>query len=313
MSVVAIDRRAPDTSATSRRWCHATERNAYVRVAAILLTPLFVYVLTRGLLPAWAVMWLMAIATYAVCKLLAWQASRVAAPWTRSVAFLVAWPGMNASEFLAPHDTAREVKSWRPLASAGGCLVLGATLFWCVARRLPEAWSAAQAWLGMIGLVLMMHFGVLGLIAVAWHRAGVHAKPLMIAPLLSTSVADFWARRWNTAFRDLSTLLLLRPLARRWGTGAATWAVFLFSGVVHDLVISVPAGGGYGLPTVYFLLQGLAIQFERSTFFARLKLDAPGARRCFAWTVVLGPAGMLFHEPFRAAVILPMMKAWGAS
>lgn len=312
MSVLARHRIAPDNATTVRRKGEAIERNVLWRLAAILLTPLAIDALTRASLPVWAVMWLMAFATYAVCKLLAWHACDVVAPWKQCVAFMAAWPGMNANAFLAGHETVREGKSLRPLVTAAGCLVAGAVLFWCLARRLPEDWSTTRAWLGMVGLVLMLHFGALGLIAVAWQRAGVEAKPLMNAPLLSTSVADFWGRRWNTAFRDLSTQLLFRPLARRWGIGVASWAVFLFSGVVHDLVISVPAGGGYGLPTAYFLLQGMAIQLERSALFARLKLDSTAARRCFAWAVVLGPAGLLFHEPFRAAVILPMMKAWGA-
>jgi hypothetical protein len=43
---------------------------------------------------------------------------------------------------------------------------------------------------------------------------------------------------------------------------AASLAVFLISGLLHELVITLPAGGGYGGLTWYFLIQGLLTQVE---------------------------------------------------
>jgi hypothetical protein len=34
----------------------------------------------------------------------------------------------------------------------------------------------------------------------AWRLAGVDRRPLFLAPLRSTSLAEFWGRRWNLAF-----------------------------------------------------------------------------------------------------------------
>ena len=67
----------------------------------------------------------------------------------------------------------------------------------------------------------------------------------MVAPLRSTSVSEFWGKRWNTAFRDITFKFLFRPLARRFSVGIALILAFLFSGLVHDLVVSVPARGGW--------------------------------------------------------------------
>jgi hypothetical protein len=39
--------------------------------------------------------------------------------------------------------------------------------------------------------------------------------------------------------------------------GWASFLVFAVSGLIHDLVISLLAGAGYGLPTSYFVAQGL--------------------------------------------------------
>jgi hypothetical protein len=45
------------------------------------------------------------------------------------------------------------------------------------------------------GLSLVLHFGVFNLLAGAWRLAGVDCRPLFLAPLESTSLAEFWGRR----------------------------------------------------------------------------------------------------------------------
>src|SRR5262245_10645580 len=51
--------------------------------------------------PRWAVMWSLAVAIYAVCKLLTWwQAAGRDVPLHRHAAYLLAWPGLDAESFL---------------------------------------------------------------------------------------------------------------------------------------------------------------------------------------------------------------------
>ena len=83
--------------------------------------------------------------------------------------------------------------------------------------------------------------------AICWQRIGVDAVPLMREPLRSVSLAEFWGHRWSSAFHFLTNDLLFRPLLRRCGLAGAALIVFLVSGLIHDLLISVPAHGGYGL------------------------------------------------------------------
>ena len=59
--------------------------------------------------------------------------------------------------------------------------------------------------------------------------------------------------------------------------------------VVHDLVISVPAGGGYGGPTLFFALQGVAVLVERSPLGRRVGLGRGWRGWLFTMLVLLAP------------------------
>jgi D-alanyl-lipoteichoic acid acyltransferase DltB (MBOAT superfamily) len=163
----------------------------------------------------------------------------------------------------------------------------------------------------MIGIVLILHFGVFHLLSCWWRSIGVQARPLMNRPLASTSLSEFWGRRWNTAFRDLAHRFLFRPLTACFGPRFGVLAGFLFSGALHDLVISIPAQGGYGGPTLFFAIQGGAMMIERSAFGRRIGLGSGLSGRLFVLLVLTLPLGLLFHRPFVVRVIVPFMQALG--
>lgn len=264
--------------------------------------------------PGWAQMWSLAIAIYAGCKWLTWQTVTMAnvPAWKRS-AYLFAWPGMDAVSFTAEERSSSGCRcrgpEWRSAALKMG---LGATLLFGLARTIPQHYAYVVGWVGMIGIVLLLHFGVFHLLSCGWRQLGVRARPLMNRPLASSSLGEFWGRRWNTAFRDLTHRFLFRPCAAWLGPRWGILAGFLFSGAVHDLVISVPARGGYGGPTAYFGIQGAGMLIERSAVGRRLGLGSRWPGRCFAVAVLLAPAGLLFHRPFVVGIIVPFMRALGA-
>jgi alginate O-acetyltransferase complex protein AlgI len=160
----------------------------------------------------------------------------------------------------------------------------------------------------MLGAILVLHFGVFEIAALLWQNLGIDAPALMDAPLRATSLAEFWGTRWNTGFHQLAHDLAFRPFHKKLGPGTAGFLVFLLSGLVHDLVISLPAHGGYGLPTLYFALQGGGVAFERSRAGRRLGLRKGRSGWLFMAVVTAAPAFWLFHPAFVLRVILPFME-----
>ena len=161
----------------------------------------------------------------------------------------------------------------------------------------------------MLGLILLLHFGTFQIVALLWQGLGVKAEPIMSAPLRSASLGEFWGKRWNLGFRQFAHELIFRPLYRKLGPDTAGFFVFAVSGLIHDLVISLPARGGYGLPTLYFLLQGAGVTIERSRFGKRLRLGQGVRGWCFMMVFLTVPVFGLFHPWFVMRVILPFMRA----
>lgn len=275
-------------------------------------TPLVVLPLVAGVLglhvTAWAFMWAMAYAIFFGCKwatlIGAGEAMRHASS-ARVVAYLFAWPGMDAAAFLAPR-TRHAYPTRAQWFAAIAKLASGGLLLFAVARWFSHL-PLIAGWIGMIGTILLLHFGLFHLLALALRRMGIDAPPLMNTPLRSRSVAEFWGSRWNLGFHRLANALVFRPTVETLGVAGALMLTFTASGLVHELVITVPARGGYGLPTLYFVVQGLAVLLERH-IPRRRKL----ARRAFALAVVGLPVLFLFPPPFVLNVFIPFMRAIGA-
>ena len=263
--------------------------------------------------PAWAVMWVLALLVFATCKCLSLG---IAAPDARTgslrlIGYVVAWPGLDAGPFLSQRArvTRPAVNEW---GQALRNVLAGALLLWVVCPMIARRRELLIGWIGMIGLILLLHFGLFQMVALCWRRSGVDARPLMNGPLNATSLAEFWGRRWNTAFSSFTHRLIFRPLARRVDARLAVLVAFAFSGLIHDLVISVPARGGFGLPTGYFALQGLGILLERSSIGRVLRLSQGLRGRIYVAIVAGAPAFWLFHPPFVTRVIVPLLKVLGA-
>jgi hypothetical protein len=257
-------------------------------------------------LPPWAAMVVAACGAFYAFKLITYRgAANEPAPnqagpsLRRKLGYFLAWPGLDAVAFLsARRPIAKPTRSaWLQACAMtvfGGAIFLAA--MWCaVQSELVANHALAVGWLGMVAMVTSFHFGLFRLAGLAWQRAGVVAEPIMDRPLAAANLAEFWERRWNKAFRDLVHRHVVAPLIRRLGPKGALVAGFTFSGLVHELCISLPAGG---------------ILFARSTFGTKLGLRRGPRARLYATLVLAAPLPLLFHEPFVQRVIVPLLETF---
>lgn len=273
----------------------------------LIALPAMTLALTRNLAP-WVFMWLLVLSIYAGFK---WATFRLTpnrnqANSIRRLAYLLLWPGMDCRSFLdgrrVPPRPAVTEWAWAALKTA-----LGVALLAGGAAKISTD-PLLTGWIGVVGVALGLHFGLFELWARSFQQMGIDALPLMCSPVRATSISNFWGKRWNTAFQSLSHGLVFRPLSRVIGVRWAMLAAFLASGLVHDLVISLPAGGGYGRPTLYFLLQGLGVFVQRSRIARKIGLDTGPATRMFTVLATVGPVCLLFHPPFVVHVFLPFLE-----
>jgi len=274
--------------------------------------PLFVLTVLasslRGGLPPWELMWLLSVTIFAGFKWWTWwRAMSVGARTsnTRSFIYLFLWPGMDARRFLdlSPYPKIPTPSAW---IWAFAKTTFGALLVWGVARLAGNGLLAG--WIGMVGFIFLLHFGLFAALALFWQRQGICAQPLMNCPIAAGSLGDFWGKRWNSGFRDIVFGLMFTRLAKLFGTTSAAIITFVISGLIHELVITFPAGAGYGLPTLYFTLQGAAMLVERSRLGALLGLARGWRGHAFALIVVTGPIFALFPPPFVLHVMVPFLQ-----
>ncbi len=252
----------------------------------------------------WLRMWLLAMALWVGFKLLA-LATTAGDGWPQGgVGWLgfALWPGMDAAAF-AERSRPRVYREagWKCAVFAGLRIVAGGWMVFWLSGRVEN--PIAVGWCGMVGLVLVLHFGVFDWLALFWRRMGFDVERIMDAPWRARSLANFWGGRWNRAFSYVANRALFRPMTRRFGLAWGTLAGFALSGVAHELVISVPANGGYGLPTMYFLLQGMGVLLER-----RMGWRGDWRGRVLMVVTLLGPAFWLFHPAFMSEVVAPMLE-----
>ncbi len=230
------------------------------------------------------------------------------------IGFAGLWVGMRPTLFVhvprSPRANAAAY-GWRGVRNLalGLVLVVAARLVW--GGTTPWELNTRLWWTTILllpGISLMLHFGAFNLLTCCWRFLGAECDSVFRAPLKSNSLAEFWGKRWNLAFSEMTTLAVYRPLRGTWGNGPALWMAFVFSGVLHELAISVPVNAGYGWPLLYFALHGAGMIIEsRWQALADLIESQPIVGRIWtlAWLVI--PLPILFHQPFLRGCVWPLI------
>jgi hypothetical protein len=227
------------------------------------------------------------------------------------MAFAIGWVGMRAKPF-ETLGCAAIPQAWSMIRFGISRVIAGAFLVLLAHQALHLSLNARALYILvsailLIGFSLILHFGLLGISAGAWRLQGVSTYVLFKQPAKATSLSNFWGKRWNLAFSEMTSIAIYRPLKAKAGSAIALMAAFIFSGLLHELALSVPVNSGYGLPTLYFIIQGTVVLVERyltvnkvsflqHRFWARVWV--------FFWLVI--PMPLLFHEQFIKQIVWPL-------
>jgi len=209
--------------------------------------------------------------------------------WQRWFCFGFLWFGMEPMAWVCKS----RALEWKRDAYWGlGCCVVGV-----LALVLMAGIHVSAVIPLFIAMSLGFHYGALRLLTAFWRLQGRPVRALFRNPLVMQGFADFWGNRWNLAYSQMMARAVKRPLQRRFGGRVALFGVFIISGVLHELAITVPVQAGYGLPTCFFLLQGTLTVFEKRGGIWQGIL-------CGASLLVTFP--LLFPTAFVEAVIIPV-------
>jgi hypothetical protein len=211
------------------------------------------------------------------------------------MAFLL-WPGMDP-ERLASGGESTDRDAY-PLSRGLGWLYAGMALL--LASIFVPLSSTVLGWTGLAALLMAIHLGVSEIATSGFRLSGRGVRALFDRPLAARTLNDFWTRRWNLPFVEMNRRLVLPGFLKVLGYRGAILAVFLVSGLLHEMAISYPAGAGWGLPLSYFALQGVLVLAER-----KLKIRS----RLFTWAAILLPLPLLFTAAFRDVLIQPMLSS----
>ena len=240
-------------------------------------------------------------------------------PFWNWIAFTMFWFGMRTRLFAEFGNPLKD--DWQTYIVRGFWRIgLGAALFGAAYllsfNSTPSitnltTWSMTLCL--MLGLSFLVHFGLFNLLVGVWRRLGLNCTPLFRAPILSQNLTEFWGKRWNLAFSEMTALAVFRPLKTVFGESSlakpiATSVAFLFSGLLHELAISVPVQSGYGLPMLYFLMHGFAMSIENWLDRAGVKILAnQWVGRIWTWAWILIPLPLLFHRSFLEGCVWPLV------
>jgi len=231
--------------------------------------------------------------------------------------FTAGWVGMRLQSFKGLGGLA--VPGAMRLLLTGLSRVLLGFVFLAAAHLAVKLFVAAPVifvlttGLILTGLSFILHFGLLSITAGFWRLFGADTYPLFRQPFKSNTLSEFWGRRWNLAFIEMLSIAVLRPLKAKIGGTTAVLVSFLFSGLMHEVAITLPVNAGFGMPTLYFTIQGFAVIAEKKMEKGNISVLK---NKLFAklWVLfwLIMPIHFLFPNPFIKQIVWPLagLNVW---
>jgi hypothetical protein len=253
--------------------------------------------------------------TFTAMKIIAvaesYKAKKLSLQFKQWLVFATGWAGMRAEPFESLGQL-QLPNAWR-MIRFGIIRVIAGSVLILLAHQIvslhvnPQVIYIVVTVLLLVGLSLILHFGLLSISAGTWRLKGVNTYYLFKQPVKAMSLTEFWGKRWNMAFSEMTAVAIFRPLRNKIGNAGALMVAFAFSGLLHELALSVPVNSGYGLPMLYFIIQGVLVLAEKAFIANKAKFLQ---HRILArlWTLfwVIVPMPLLFHEQFIKQVVWPL-------
>jgi hypothetical protein len=167
-------------------------------------------------------------------------------------------------------------------------------LAWLVVFEHADADAWLLRWSCGVIVVYALVESVHSALLLMYAALGVDLARVNDYPILSTTLSEFWGRRWNRAVSGWLNDFLFFPLARRRRAGLGIFAAFVGSAAMHFWFAWVPLDlVGGGMMASYFAIHGAAMLLER---YLGVVTWRRAARRAWtlAWLLLPSP---LFIEP----------------
>lgn len=193
----------------------------------------------------------------------------------------------------------REAKRARPRLDSRevGWLLLHAVAFalgWWVVFEYADASAWALRWSCGVVVSYALVESVQSILLIVYAALGVDLPRVNDYPIVSTTLAEFWGRRWNRVVSGWLNENLFFPLARRRRVALGICAAFLGSTALHFWFAWVPLDlVGGAMMAGYFVVHAVGMLLERRLGVGRW---STGVRRIWtvAWVLLPSP---LFIEP----------------
>ncbi len=218
---------------------------------------------------------------------LIWQKSDGAKfkSWIGLFLFLFLWPGTSVAGFTERSEVenstgARFFENWLTFIAGLGILL--------VVSFIGRGESTVLNYVALFSILLIIHLGLIEVIADGIRLLGFSPQSLFDRPYLSASLRDFWSFRWNRAFVDMNKIFILNPLRDKLSLPFLTFSIFAVSGILHEIGISYADGVSWGCPLIYFIIQGVGMEVEKHQRFPRF----------LVWLWIVLPVPLLFTTAF---------------
>ncbi|CAL8472040.1 g11582 [Coccomyxa elongata] len=213
-------------------------------------------------------------------------------------------------------------------------VTLGVVVYLLTAFSLPRQ---VVEILYAVGLYAFLGLLMDGPASLASSLIGLKIAPHFDKPFLSSSVTDFWSRRWNLTAGNALRFLVYDPITERRlvktskGTGMPSIgrrrlgvaASFIVSGIVHEVILWYGIGWVAGVSGgwfIFFSIQGplLAVESELRRWARRNKVEVPHWMAILVTLTLLITLGdfFFFKPPMETGladtVVESLMHTYGA-